>query len=130
MEENIKCFCGNKSFHLLCTLEMCLRKIDITYEENFKFITTTYITRDEFESCKNILKENTIDKMSRNYLLQRKFSKKSNFYSISKRSMNGNQNKYSKLHKIYCLSLWKTIVRQAFVTKELLCKKIFTTSNN
>lgn len=68
MEENIKCFCGNKSFHLLCTLEMCLRKIDITYEENFKFITTTYITRDEFESCKNILKENTIDKMSRNYL--------------------------------------------------------------
>lgn len=47
---------------------MCLRKIDITYEENFKFIITTYITRDEFESCKNILKENTIDKMSHNYL--------------------------------------------------------------
>ena len=50
---------------------MCLRKIDITYEENFKFLTVTYITRDQFESCKNKLKENTTDIKyveSRNYL--------------------------------------------------------------
>lgn len=71
VEENIKCSAVIKVFTFSCTLEMCLRKIDITYEENFKFLTATYITRDQFESCKNKLKENTTDikyVKSRNYL--------------------------------------------------------------
>lgn len=63
---------------------MCFRKIDITYEENFKFVTTIYI-KQEMSSKKynNKLKENTIDKMctiTQLFILkQRKFSKKNNF---------------------------------------------------